>query len=250
MSAAVDAGIREAYGHDAITSTSLLACGPTAREAGAWAGSQPGLSVGLHLGFVQGRALSAPGRIPSLLDREGALPASVLHLALRRPSARDLLREAEAQLGVFLLAVGRAPDFVNTHQHAQLLPGVLRAVLTLCARHGVRRIRLPAEHHPLRPRAGRPRSWLWPAATALALTSRRALARAGLRHPDRMLGGPESGRLTASDLTGLIAGLRGGTTELVAHPALGSTDLSALTAPTTARALGAAGVERIGFRVL
>ncbi len=245
----VSAGIRAACQRGAITSVSVLVTGDDAEEAAHWVRSQATLSVGLHLAFVQGRPCCAPAEVASLLGPDGRFTPSVLRLLVRNPTPDDLAREAEAQYQRFLELVERPPAFVNTHQHAQLLPRVLDVMVDLCASHNIQLVRLPAEQQPLRPTSNR-RSWLWPAATAVALAARGKLARAGLRHPDRMIGGPDSGRLTRARLLELIAGLPEGTTELVVHPAEGSPDLGALMDPTVADCLQEYGVERIPFHAL
>jgi len=245
----VSAGIRAAWERGVITSVSVLMTGDDVEEAAEWIQTQADISVGLHLAYVQGRPCSAPTDVPSLVDSEGRFPASVLRLLTQNPDPADLARESEAQMQRFLSLVKRPPAFVNTHQHAQLLPRVLDVMVALCARHQIERIRLPAEQKPLRPNGNR-RSWLWPAATAVALAARGKLARAGLRHPDRMVGGPDSGRLTRDRLLTLIADLPEGTTELVVHPAEGSTDLGALMDPIVGDYLLKYGVERIPFHAL
>ncbi len=248
MSEAVDAGVLASFDRGLVTSASLIACGPTAASAVEQTAARPDLSLGLHLCFVQGTPVSDPQTIRSLVDGDELLP-SVVHLAFRGPTRTDLAVEAQAQLLRFVTLTGQTPAFVNTHQHAQLLPAVLQTIIELCNEHGIPRVRLPAEQHPVRPNR-RPRSWLWPAATLVALAGRGALSRAGLRHPDRMVGGPESGRLTRGGLRKLIGSLTDGTTELVVHPSSGTEELAALTDPAIARDLLDAGVRRIPFHAL
>ncbi len=216
ISEELDRGIFAAHAAGAVTSASLIVTGKTAHSAVETA-RRTNLSLGLHLCFVKRTPVCRADEIPTLTDREGRLPPSVFRLATRRVDPADLDREAEAQMGAYLELVGAPPDFVNTEQHAQLLPAVLAAVIRLCHRHAIPRTRLAAEHAPFRPNAGL-RSWLWPGATALALAGRARLDRAGLEHPDCMLGGPESGRLTAGRLRRLLDLDWDGTAELVVHP--------------------------------
>src|SRR5262249_60352256 len=48
---------------------------------------------------------------------------------LGRLDARALAAEVEAQLAAFAAAFGRAPDFVDAHQHVHLFPQIRDAVL-------------------------------------------------------------------------------------------------------------------------
>lgn len=249
LDTARDRGVMDAFDRGLVTSASLIASGPTARQGATDAKKRAGLSLGLHLCLVQGRPVATPDDVPTLVNARGHLPASVLHLAMLRPRWQDLEREVLAQYLRFLDLVGTKPAFVNTHQHAQLLPPVLDVMLQLCRVHDIPRVRYPAEQQPLRPNL-RLRSWLWPAATAIARFERPRLDAAGLRHPDRMVGGPESGRLTARHLQRLLKRLSPGTTELVVHPSEGTAELAALTDPEVVAALDRAGVERIPFHAL
>ena len=79
------------------------------------------------------------------------------------------------------------------------------------------------------------------------MLDKQKLVHAGLKFPDRMLGGPESGQLDDSQLSTLLNMVGIGTTELVVHPSPNSAELSALTDPDIIKSLNASGVERISF---
>src|SRR5260370_35943346 len=53
---------------------------------------------------------------------------------LRRLDRTALAREIEAQLGAFAAAFGRAPDFVEGHQHVHLFPQIRDEVLAAVKR--------------------------------------------------------------------------------------------------------------------
>jgi predicted glycoside hydrolase/deacetylase ChbG (UPF0249 family) len=249
LSPEMNAGILQAHRHGLVTSASLMVGAPHSAAAIRAALECPSLSLGIHLQFVQGNALSAPHEVPTLADSDGKLPDSVFMLMLKRPSVADIKHEARTQVEAFVTAVGYVPQFVNTHQHAHLLPRVLEAVLEVSREFGICLIRLPEEHQPLRPNR-RLRSWLWPVAAGAARLARPAIYRAGLRCPDKMLGGPESGQMTTKTLAQLLRTLPNGTTELVVHPVTGGSDLKALLNPTIRRELDRAQVERVAFSVL
>lgn len=101
-----------------------------AGELSAFAGQA---DLGLHLNLTCAAPLAAmPTVAPS-----GVLPklGELAPLALRSGTARnEIAGEIARQLGAFEQHLGRAPDFVDGHQHVHVLPGIRRAVLDAVAR--------------------------------------------------------------------------------------------------------------------
>jgi predicted glycoside hydrolase/deacetylase ChbG (UPF0249 family) len=105
------------------------------RLAGELAAFSGRADLGLHLNLTCGAPLSAmPTVAPS-----GVLPklGELAPLALRSGAARaEIAGEISRQLDAFEQRLGRAPDFVDGHQHVHVLPGIRRAVLdALAARY-------------------------------------------------------------------------------------------------------------------
>lgn len=92
-------------------------------------------SVGLHLNLTLGAPLAGHE-----LARGTDLPPlrSLLGQALsqRLPEAA-LAREIDAQLDAFAREMGRAPDFIDGHQHVHVLPQVRRHLLAALHRRGL-----------------------------------------------------------------------------------------------------------------
>jgi predicted glycoside hydrolase/deacetylase ChbG (UPF0249 family) len=89
--------------------------------------------LGLHLNLTCATPL---GKMPRLAAG-GELPklGDLARAAATSPSARkEIAGEITRQLDAFEDALGRAPDFVDGHQHVHVLPGVRRAVLDAVAR--------------------------------------------------------------------------------------------------------------------
>lgn len=90
------------------------------------------VQVGLHLVLTGEQPLTpmpqlAPdGRLPSI-HRLQKLAAS------RRLPLDEVAHELTAQFEAFTAALGRAPDFVDGHQHVHVLPGIRAIVLALAA---------------------------------------------------------------------------------------------------------------------
>ena len=76
LSPGTNFGIIKAHRDGILTNASLMVNGSAFAEAVELARATPGLSVGLHLVLVQGRATSAPSDIPDLVDGAGMFPNS------------------------------------------------------------------------------------------------------------------------------------------------------------------------------
>lgn len=85
-----------------------------------------GVQLGLHLTLTLEAPLTRMGR----LAPAGALPG-IGTLQRRAPDLPldEIAAEVDAQLDRFAQAMGRAPDFVDAHQHAHVLPGIRDVVL-------------------------------------------------------------------------------------------------------------------------
>lgn len=134
ISAGVNAAIRDLVGRRHLNATSVMVIAPSFHrsEADALAQLNRGaarVAIGLHL------TLTAPFR--PLSDRYGPLRNGVFlplgttlaHAFLRRLDGEALRREISAQVKMFVHTFGRAPDFIDGHQHVHLFPQIRDAVL-------------------------------------------------------------------------------------------------------------------------
>ncbi|MDF2120504.1 ChbG/HpnK family deacetylase [Roseiarcaceae bacterium H3SJ34-1] len=123
LSPAVSRGILEALAAGRLSATGAMTNRPdwprAARELAAFAGKN---WLGVHLNLTLGAPLSAmPGFAPG-----GALPA-IGRIARARAAdlpGHEIAAEIACQLDAFSQAMGRAPDFVDGHQHVQALAAV------------------------------------------------------------------------------------------------------------------------------
>ncbi len=129
ISPGVNRAIRDLIERGRLNATSVMMVGPAiargeieALEAAAKA--SPRCAIGLHV------TLSAPFRPLTMhfrpLDGDMFMPfPKLLRAGLLRRLDREFFRnEVRAQLAAFAQAFGRAPDFVDGHQHVQLFPQV------------------------------------------------------------------------------------------------------------------------------
>jgi chitin disaccharide deacetylase len=137
MSPAVNRGIRDLIFRRRINATSVMVVSrsfSTEEAAALVQAADRGAALGLHF------TATAPFRPATWAFRPLAAGGTFLPLAamfarglLRQLNAEALKAEAQAQLAAFRKAFERPPDFVDGHQHVQLLPQVGDALLAAMA---------------------------------------------------------------------------------------------------------------------
>jgi len=134
MAEGVNRAIRDLISRGRLNATSVMMVGAAIGRAEAAAlqdiaASSPRCAIGLHA------TLTAPFRPLTMHFRptDGGLflpfPKLLRAGLLRRLDPEMIEYELLAQLAAFKELFGRAPDFVDGHQHAQLFPGVRDAFL-------------------------------------------------------------------------------------------------------------------------
>lgn len=248
----VNLAVEQAFTRGVLTSTSLMVGAPAAMQAVEIARRHPSLRVGLHIVLADGRAVSPPSRIASIVDRHGDFPDAMAREGIRfffSPRARrELAIEIRAQFEAFA-ATGLALDHVNTHKHFHLHPTVLSLILSIGREFGMRAMRVPCE--PDAPLGLRP--WL-------ALTRAR-LASAGIAHNRFVVGVKHTGAMDEQALLDALAALPDGLNEIYLHPAIAGDEpitptmreyrhvdeLAALMSPRVKTALDRLALTRGGF---
>lgn len=134
MSPAVSAAIRDLVARGRLSATSVMVVAPSFTPAEALSlatrdGAATRVAIGLHLTLTAPFRPLTPGFAPA---RRGAfLPigAMMARALLGRLDRAPIAAEIAAQLAAFHDAFGRAPDYVDGHQHVHLLPTVRDALL-------------------------------------------------------------------------------------------------------------------------
>jgi predicted glycoside hydrolase/deacetylase ChbG (UPF0249 family) len=154
LSPAISRGILKAIAEGVVTSTSLLCNFPESHGA-LTAALEAGRDVGWHLNLVQGRPLTPPEQIPSLVNRDGHFHSlrGLMYRSLRGKLApSQIKRELEAQYRVFSES-GVRPSHVDGHLHTQIFPGIREVIKVLLREKAIPFIRAPQElGSPLEPR--------------------------------------------------------------------------------------------------
>lgn len=222
LSEEINLGIIDAHRDGIVTTASLAVNAPATAHAVQLALKYPKLQVGLHLSIVEGISLRGQhSTITDELSYFGKGPC--LHrdwrtflprLLTGRIRLSELAEELSLQIREFERLLGRIP-FANSTQHLHLLPGIANITLSLAIRHGIPLLRLPRRFSDAGNRSRACQSALLQAFSAHA---RRNARKANIATPDTCLGFSFSGRLDEKKLTCLLQSLRGGTTEIIAHP--------------------------------
>jgi chitin disaccharide deacetylase len=133
MTAGVSRGILRLMEHGRISGAGAMTSRPHWKGwSHAFRGFAGHADLGVHLNLTLGAPLTempkfAPtGALPPISDVAKAA------LSLRLPTA-ELRAEIDAQLDAFEQAMGRAPDFIDGHQHVHGLPGVRKVLLGVMA---------------------------------------------------------------------------------------------------------------------
>ncbi len=157
LSAPVSRAILDLAKKGRISALSCMCASPLWPEHGRWLPEVDGkVDIGLHLTLVDEAPLTAMPR----LAPEGRLP-SIGRLIAKSYTGTlaldEIAAEMDAQLEAFTRVMGRAPDHIDGHLHAHVLPGIRDIVLA-------------------KARALAPRPWLRNVHDGLGAISRRGIA--------------------------------------------------------------------------
>ena len=237
--------------------------GPAAAKAAELARRLPRLAVGLHLALVEAEPVLPPSAVPDLTDERGrfrsnmALSGAAMFFL---PHVRRQMRaEIRAQFEAFR-ATGLKLDHVTAHKHFHLHPSILKAVIELAKEFGAPAVRAPLEPRAVLAQVEATVPHLSALAQApLARVQHARLGRAGIFAPDQVFGLAWSGAMTEARISGLVAHLPEGVTEIYTHPATSSgfagaapgyryeDELAALSSPELRRQIAETGVATGGF---
>jgi len=221
LSAKRNQGIVDAHCKGIVTSASMLAYGPTFREAVKVAKALPTLDIGLHLNFSDGEPLVLGHR--TLVNKDGAFWGRAEARRLARDGKfdlRDIEREADAQIDT-LKSAGIKITNLSSVDHLHIRGNLAQALSLVAKKHGIRCFRCPADR--VRP----PSLKLDPDRLAAvqeyqesALSAVSIYAQQRMRSTENFSGAFLSGYLTTELLIETLRSLPVGLTELMVHPGL------------------------------
>jgi predicted glycoside hydrolase/deacetylase ChbG (UPF0249 family) len=227
----VNRGIAEAHRNGIVTSATLLANGAAFASAVELVKATPALGVGVHLNLNDGKPVSPPERVRSIVNDRGEFvggpEALLLRIARRNLRLKEVEIEWESQIQKVVKA-GIQPTHLDGHKHVHMLPGMFEIALRLAKRNGIAAVRISHEGSSLRAALSSGANQNVPLvmkqgmqARVLKLLARdaRALAEAaGIATTDYFCGIAQTGELTVEGMKCLLQNLPEGTTEMMCHP--------------------------------
>ena len=215
----VNRAIRDLIERGRLNATSVMVVGPAigrdeVAALQAAAAASPRCAIGLHA------TLTAPFRPLTMHFRpiDGGMflpfPKLLRSGLLRRLDPEIIQAELLVQLAAFKELFGRAPDFVDGHQHAQLFPQVRDAFLARGERSSARRLGSPGRHATSRWPNGsaRPRRWCSTSSARNSASAPRAPTSRSIRPlpaPMIFTTSPDFGELMRQFLDGTAGGRAG-----------------------------------------
>lgn len=211
----VNRGIIHCFQNGIVSSTSLMANGIAFDDAASLYKKNPDLGIGWHAVLVGEKPILLRNNINSLVNSQGRFLDTHVHFMAKYFSGRinsgEVLRELESQL-LKILNNGIVPDHINSHQFIHMLPVILRIVISLAKKYGIRYIRFPDKE-------------LFQVFNikgiglfSLAGISYPQICDSGLNYAQRVLGLKKSCRMNESDLLGYLDACPEGLSELMCHP--------------------------------
>jgi predicted glycoside hydrolase/deacetylase ChbG (UPF0249 family) len=227
----VNRGIAQAHRYGIVTSATILANGAAFASAVELVKATPSLAVGVHLNLSDGKPVSPPETVPSIVNDRGEFKggpeALLLRVARRNLRIKEVEMEWESQIRKVVNA-GIQPTHLDGHKHVHMLPGMFEIVLRLAKRNAIAAIRISHEGSSLRAALSSGENQNIPQvmkqgvqARVLKLLARdaRALAEAaGIATTDYFCGIAQTGELTIEGMKRLLQNLPEGTTEMMCHP--------------------------------
>jgi hopanoid biosynthesis associated protein HpnK len=231
----VNTGIVRAYRTGIVTSTTIMANGDAFEDAVEQARANPGLGVGCHLAIIGGRPVAQPAEVRSLVDSDGALPATLTQLMIKLArgsvSTDEIAREFRSQLER-VAGAGIKPTHLDTHKHSHTHPQVMKALARVASEFGVKCVRNPFEGVFASAQLSSLSKWAYLKQYAMsaaiqpgAIKFRRLVRENGLKTPDRFFGVSMTGMLDSAVIRSMMESLGEGTTELMCHPGIFDEDL-------------------------
>lgn len=273
-------GIVESHHNGVVTSTTLMINMPAAEYAVGRVKDCPEMSVGLHVNLTEGRPISDPGEIPSLVDAEGSFidrPTFFKRANLCQLDSSHLRLEMKRQFEK-IIELGHTPTHADSHHHSASCVQPFFIKLSLMKEFGIKRLRTHRGwYHRDRLVKGLPAS-LWRTFTT---NIRRGPFRVyyELQHVFCMLRGISTPSerfgffkvvsdrkmdFSMASVPSLVGAMPSGTSELCCHPGFHSDDpnddevmrnsrpaeLKFLTDPAFRQALEEANIELVNYRTV
>lgn len=212
-----DRGIIEAFEHGIVTSSTMLANGPSFATATVQARSI-GMPVGIHLNLSDGVTLTGP--IGGLTDQNNRLPGKHRLRCYLLGNGHDLAgirREFSAQIEK-VMETGLNPGHIDGHQHCHSYPALIEMVIELAREYGLDAMRSLCPEEPSGAEIPGELAEDLSLFLNLGQKAREVMRISAIRTPDGLCGLSQLHSLDTASLCLLLEKLPEGYWELMTHP--------------------------------
>lgn len=219
----VNEAVYEAYKHGILTSTSLMASGPSFEEAVRLAKEMPHIGIGIHLTLVGSLpTVLPPDRIPSLTWQDGMFCHDYMDLLKRdmlgKVSLQEVYDEWDAQIKK-IMSTGLPVTHIDGHQHLHMWNHFFPITLRLAEKYHIPCMRVPDENMFFDVRISNlMRSLARDGLTFMARLHRKKLSESHIITNDHFYGMLYGGHLYPGRMMKILRHLEPGTTEIMCHP--------------------------------
>lgn len=144
----VNDAVARAHTEGVLTSATLMANMPAAKEALDIAKRLPLLGVGVHLNLLEGEPLSRDKKVGILLDESGEFRFSPGKLAIKSLFSVEIRQAIEIELAEQIRRVidsGITPSHLDSHKHFHCFGTIYKIVCRLAGQFGITAVRWPWE---------------------------------------------------------------------------------------------------------
>lgn len=187
---AVNEGIFFALKNDLISGASLMVGGEAFDDVVRRLKDFPSTNIGIHIVLVEGRSLTG-------IKLSKNHKTFFIKYSLGLIKKDEIKKESEAQIQKCLSA-GIRPQFINSHQHLHLLPGIMDIVISLAKKYEIPYIRIVNE--PLNIKGSLFRKAQLCFLRFLSGMAKNKILRNGLKSNDLFIGFINAGSLNKKDL--------------------------------------------------
>ncbi|MCJ7778971.1 MAG: ChbG/HpnK family deacetylase [Sedimentisphaerales bacterium] len=219
----VNRAVVQAHTQGILTSATIMANMPAARQAVELAKQLPTLGVGIHLNLFEGKPVSKDPCVDCLLDTNGQFaysPARLSILSVARRKIRNAIATELAAQIQWVIDNGLKPTHLDSHKHIHSFPAIFPIVCDLAKSFRIAAIRWPFEpkqvsQKPWPPptQGGRKRARI---IRAMAKINRRQ--NPSFFKTQATLGIAHTGGINVDFLKAAIINNRAETVEIIAHP--------------------------------
>ena len=223
----INKAIRRGFQENVITSTSIIACGESFKQAAEMFHVIKKTNIGVHLTLTGSFFPTTTGTISSLTKDGRFLKDYQLLLSkyLRQEINMDeVALEFNSQIDK-VKKEGLSISHFDSHEHIHLFPKILEVVIRLAKENNIKYIRIPAEPTNVFLKEFKVKDAIrYSGLKAFVLGVKKKVQDNGLLCNDYFWGHFHSGRLNAEILSFMLDNLKPGINELCVHPAYASED--------------------------